>query len=64
MSTPISKQELNAAVKALEKLDRRLAVDVLAKFGVLTTAKLQPELWQAVFDACTEALKKFDGIPS
>lgn len=59
-----TKEKLNAAVKQLVKLNRPAAVEVLARFGVTTTAELQPEAWQDVFEACEEALKKVaDGAP-
>jgi hypothetical protein len=59
MEMNISKQQLNAAVQALAKLDRPAAVAILARFDALNTVKLQPEAWRAVFEACEEALKKF-----
>lgn len=64
MSTSISKQQLNAAVKALAKLDRPAAVDILARFGAINTVELKTELWQAVFESCEAALKKFDASTS
>ena len=48
----VTKQHLDDAVRALvAKLGRPAAVAILAKFGVLTTAELKPEQWQAVFEA-------------
>jgi hypothetical protein len=58
---PITKQQLDDAVRALvAKLGRPTAVELLARFGVLTTASLKPETWQAVFEACEDAVKKFN----
>jgi hypothetical protein len=50
VSASISKQQLNAAVKQLEAKDRPAAVEILGCYGVLNTAVLPPEKWQAVYD--------------
>ncbi len=63
MSAPISKQQLNEAVRRLAAKSRPEAVAILAKFGVPNTVKLPQDQWQAVYDECTEALKKFGGAP-
>jgi hypothetical protein len=60
----ISKQKLNEAVTALAKLDRPAAVEILERYGVLNTVVLPPEKWRPVFEACEEALKKFDASTS
>ncbi len=57
----IEKRQLNEAIMALANLNRPAAVAILAKFGVLNTAELQPEAWRAVFDACEEARAKIAG---
>lgn len=59
-----ARAELNAAVKALAKMDRPAAVAILARYDVLTTAELKPEDIPAAHAAFVEALNKFDGVPS
>lgn len=51
----ITKPQLNGAIKALP---RPVALAILDKFGVLTTADLKSEQWQAAYDACQEARSK------
>jgi hypothetical protein len=63
MSTSISKQQLNEAVKALAAKDRPAAVAILARYGALTAPELRPEDIPAAHAAFVEALKKFDGAP-
>jgi hypothetical protein len=59
----ITKENLNAAVKALATKDRSAAVAILARFDALNTAELQPEAWRAVFEACEEARAKIASAP-
>jgi hypothetical protein len=54
----MEKRQLDESVRALAKVDRPAAVAILAKFGVLTTAELQPEAWRPVYGACEEARAK------
>jgi hypothetical protein len=54
-----TRDQLNAAIKGLAKLDRSQAVAILAEFDVLTTAKLPAEHWPAVIEACEAAVNKF-----
>jgi hypothetical protein len=57
MNAPtVTKHLLDDAVRALAKKDRPATVALLAKFGALTTPELPPEQWQAVYEACVEAL--------
>lgn len=56
--------ELNAAVKALEKIDRPAAEKILAQFNALNTPQLRSEDIPAAHAAFVEALAKLDGAPS
>jgi hypothetical protein len=53
----VDKQQLDAAVKALAKLDRPAAVEILARYGAMTTPEIKPEDIPAVHAAFVEALK-------
>jgi hypothetical protein len=59
----LTRQELNSAVTTLAKHSRKKAEEILANFGVMNTAVLPTEKWQAVFDATAEALKTFSVSP-
>ncbi len=56
----VTRDELNAAVKALAARDRQAAVEILARYKVLTTPQLKHEDIPAVHAEFVEALKKFD----
>jgi hypothetical protein len=60
----VDKQQLDAAVKALAKLDRPGAVAILARYGAMVTPDIKPEDIPSAHAAFVEALKKFDGVPS
>jgi hypothetical protein len=63
MGDLITKQELDAAVKALAKKHRSTAVAILERFGVLTTASLKPEDIAPAHTALVEALARLEGAP-
>jgi hypothetical protein len=60
-----TRDELNAAVKALAKLDRPAAVAILARYGALTTPQIKHEdvlsVTAAFVEACEEARAKIAG---
>ena len=56
----ISKETLNKAVTKLAGINRDAAIAILAKFGTRTTATLNPDQYQAVFDAFEEEQARFD----
>jgi hypothetical protein len=53
----VDKQQLDAAVKALAKLDRPAAVEILARYGAMTTPEIKNEDVPACHAAFVEALK-------
>jgi hypothetical protein len=55
-----TRDDLNAAVKALAAKDRPAAVAILARYDALSTPEIKPEDIPAVHAAFVEALKKFD----
>ena len=60
MTTQRTRDQLNAVVKALAARDRSGAVEILARYNVMTTPQLKSEDVPAVYQACVEALKKLD----
>jgi hypothetical protein len=59
-ASTITKDQLNKAVLKVAAKSRRVAEDILAKFGAQNTVTLPPEQWQAVYDAFEEELAKQD----
>jgi hypothetical protein len=51
-----TRDELNAAVKALAARDRPKAVSILARFNAMTTPEIKPEDIPAVHAAFVKAL--------
>lgn len=58
-----ARDQLNTAVRALEKLSRPAAVAILARYGALRTPELKTEDIPAVHAEFVEALKKFNDVP-
>lgn len=56
----VSKDKLNKAVLAVAGVDRQAAIAILNKFGVVNTATLPTEKYQAVFDEFEEFKAKMD----
>jgi hypothetical protein len=58
----ITRDQLNAAVKALAARDRPEAVKILARFGAMVAPEIKAGEIPAAHAAFMEALKKFDAI--